>query len=72
MTSYHYLWNDFTNYIMQQSVFWRSAVHDRIGFFDEHFHYAMDVEYWLRKAGHAKLDLVHIPLELAEFRLILR
>ena len=46
MTTYHFLWNDFTNYIMQQSTFWRTSVHHRLGLFDETFHYAMDVEYW--------------------------
>lgn len=69
MTGYHYLWNDFTNYIMQQAVFWRTCVHSRIGLFDESFHYAMDVEYWVR-AGSRGLRLQHIPRKLACFRLI--
>jgi glycosyltransferase involved in cell wall biosynthesis len=69
MTSYHFLWNDFTNYIMQQSVFWRTDVHRRIGLFDQNMHFAMDVDYWVR-AGEAGLRLRHIPIKLAEFRLI--
>jgi glycosyltransferase involved in cell wall biosynthesis len=69
MTSYHFLWNDFTNYIMQQATFWRRSVVDRIGYFDESFHHAMDVEYWIR-AGHAGLKLHHMPDKLGKFRLI--
>ena len=69
MTSYHFLWNDFSNYVMQQATFWRTRVHERIGLFDEAFHYAMDVEYWVR-AGAAGLLLQHIPEKLAKFRMI--
>jgi len=69
MTSYHFLWNDFTNYIMQQATFWRTSVHKKIGLFDETFHFALDVEYWIR-AGHAGLNLVHIPEKLGKFRMI--
>lgn len=69
MTSYHFLWKDFTNYIMQQAVFWRASVHNRIGLFDETFHYAMDVEYWIR-AGQAGLVLQHVPEKLGAFRII--
>ena len=69
MTTYHFLWNDFTNYIMQQSTFWRTSVHQRLGLFDETFHFAMDVEYWIR-AGAEGLKLVHIPSKLAGFRMI--
>ncbi len=69
MTSYHFLWNDFTNYIMQQATFWKRRVLDKIGYFDGTFHYAMDVEYWVR-AGQAKLKLCHVPFKLAKFRLI--
>jgi glycosyltransferase involved in cell wall biosynthesis len=69
MTSYHFLWNDFTNYIMQQATFWRRNVLDKIGYFDESFHYGMDVEYWIR-AGQAGLKLHHIPHKLGKFRLI--
>ena len=69
MTSYHFLWDEFTNYIMQQATFWRRSVLDKIGYFDELFHYAMDAEYWIR-AGHVGLKLRHIPYKLGKFRLI--
>jgi glycosyltransferase involved in cell wall biosynthesis len=69
LRSYHPLWNDFTNYIMQQATFWRRRVHDRIGLLDETLHYSMDLEFWLR-AGGAGLALRHIPVKLGRFRMI--
>jgi glycosyltransferase involved in cell wall biosynthesis len=69
LTSYHFLWNDFTNYIMQQATFWRRSVHERIGYLDESFHFAMDAEFWVR-AGAAGLKLRHLPVKLGQFRLI--
>lgn len=69
LKSYHYLWNDFTNYIMQQATFWRRDVFSKIGMLDESLHYAMDVEYWIR-AGAAGLKLTHIPTKLGKFRMI--
>jgi glycosyltransferase involved in cell wall biosynthesis len=69
MNSYHFLWNDFTNYIMQQSTFWSKKAYKAIGGFDESFHYALDVEYWIR-AGEAGLTLQHIPHKVGKFRLI--
>ncbi len=69
MTSYHFLWNDFTNYIMQQATFWRRRARERIGDFDPTFHFAMDAEYWIR-AGAAGLRLRHIPEKLGKFRMI--
>jgi glycosyltransferase involved in cell wall biosynthesis len=69
MTSYHFLWNDFTNYILQQATFWRRGVRGRIGDFDPTFHYAMDTEYWIR-AGAAGLRLRHLPEKLGKFRMI--
>ena len=69
MTSYHFLWNDFSNYIMQQATFWRRRVVNAIGEFDESFHYSMDVEYWVR-AGARGLSLMHIPVKLGKFRMI--
>jgi glycosyltransferase involved in cell wall biosynthesis len=69
LTSYHFLWNDFTNYIMQQSTFWRRDVMSRIGYLDESFHYGLDIEYWIRAAVHG-LRLRHIPEVLGRFRLI--
>ncbi len=69
MTSYHFLWNDFTNYIMQQATFWRRQVRERIGDFDPTFHFAMDAEYWIR-AGASGLRLRHLPQKLGKFRMI--
>ncbi len=67
LTSYHFLWNDFTNYILQQATFWRRSVFDRIGLLDESFHFALDVELWIR-AGHAGLVMRHIAERLGAFR----
>lgn len=69
MTSYHFLWNDFTNYIMQQATFWRRRVRERIGDFDPTFHFAMDAEYWIR-AGASGLRLRHLAEKLGKFRMI--
>ena len=69
MTSYHFLWNDFTNYIMQQATFWRRRVRERIGELDPTFHFAMDAEYWIR-AGASGLRLRHVPAKLGKFRMI--
>jgi glycosyltransferase involved in cell wall biosynthesis len=69
MLNYHFLWNDFTNYILQQATFWRCDVHRQIGLFDESLHFAMDLEYWVR-AGEKGLTLLHVPVKLAGFRMI--
>ncbi len=69
LKTYHYLWNNFTNYIMQQATFWRRSVLDKIGYLDESFSYAMDVEYWVR-AGAKGSKLLHIPVKPGKFRMI--
>jgi glycosyltransferase involved in cell wall biosynthesis len=69
LSSYHFAWNAFPNYVMQQATFWRRSVLDRIGYLDESMHFAMDLEYWLR-AGSRGLVLEHIPVKLASFRMI--
>ena len=69
LKSYHFLWNDFTNYIMQQATFWRRGVFDKIGLLDDSLHYTMDIEYWIR-AGENGLRLTHIPRKLGKFRMI--
>lgn len=68
MTTYHFLWNNFTNLVMQQATFWRRQVHDRVGLLDETFHFAMDAEYWIR-ASAAGLRFRYLPRELATFRM---
>jgi glycosyltransferase involved in cell wall biosynthesis len=69
LTRHHEAWNSASNYISQASTFWRRSVIDRIGLFDEAFHNAMDLEYWIR-AGAKGLRLDHISVELSKFRLI--
>jgi glycosyltransferase involved in cell wall biosynthesis len=69
LRSYHFAVNDSTNYIMQQSVFWRKSVFEKIGYPDMTLHYGMDYEYWLR-AGGAGLCMVHVPVKLGRFRMI--
>ena len=69
LKGYHYLWNEFTNYIMQQATFWRRNVLEKIGLLDESLHYAMDIEYWLR-IGKAGLRAAHFPAKLGKFRMI--
>jgi len=69
LKGYHYLWNDFTNYIMQQATFWRRSVLKKIGLLDESLHYAMDIEYWLR-IGKAGFKTAHVPTKLGKFRMI--
>jgi glycosyltransferase involved in cell wall biosynthesis len=68
LKGYHYLWNEFTNYIMQQATFWRRNIFESIGLLDESLHYAMDIEYWLR-IGKAGFKSVHIPEKLGKFRM---
>ncbi|MBI1355434.1 MAG: glycosyltransferase [Acidobacteria bacterium] len=69
LTRHHTAWNEASNYIMQPATFWRRRVMDRIGLFEESFHYSMDLEYWVR-AGANGLRLEHLPVELAMFRMI--
>lgn len=69
LKSYHFLWNDFTNYILQPATFWRTGVFSKIGMLDDSLHYAMDIEYWIR-AGTNGLKLSHIPRKLGKFRMI--
>lgn len=69
LADYHFLWNDFTNYILQQATFWKRSLHDRVGLFDERFHYALDVDFWLR-IGFSGARMVHVPRKLGLFRMI--
>jgi glycosyltransferase involved in cell wall biosynthesis len=36
------------NFVSQPATFWRRALHDEIGYFNEDEHYVMDYEFWLR------------------------
>lgn len=69
LADYHFLWNDFTNYILQQAAFWKRSLHDRVGLFDERFHFALDVDFWLR-VGISGARMVHVPRKLGLFRMI--
>ncbi len=68
LKSYHFRWHEFSNHMLQPSVFWRKGVFDRIGFLDETLHYAMDIEYWIR-AGEHGLSFCRIKKRLAKFRM---
>ncbi|MEK6531630.1 MAG: glycosyltransferase family 2 protein [Deltaproteobacteria bacterium] len=68
LKSYHFRWHEFSNYILQPTVFLRKGVFDKIGPLDETLHYAMDIEYWIR-AGEHGLGLCHINKRLAKFRM---
>jgi glycosyltransferase involved in cell wall biosynthesis/GT2 family glycosyltransferase len=39
-----------TCFICQPTTFWKREVIEKIGFFDENLHYAMDYDYWIRIA----------------------
>jgi hypothetical protein len=68
LADYFFLWNDFTNYILQPATFWLRPLQERIGLFDEQFHFAMDVEFWLR-VGRSGARMLHVPRPLAKFRM---
>lgn len=53
--------------ICQPAAFWRRRVIDRIGFFDDALHYAMDYEYWMRLHRAGGL-LAHVPDFIASSR----
>jgi hypothetical protein len=56
------------NCLCQPAVFWRAALAEKVGPFDEHLHCCMDYDYWLRIAtsgGH----LAHVENLLANSRL---
>jgi len=55
------------NYISQPTVFFRTELIMKIGFFDKRLHYAMDYDYWLRIAMQGKI--IFIPRFLAKFRI---
>jgi glycosyltransferase involved in cell wall biosynthesis len=43
------------DYILQQSTFWRSRLHDRIGYFNESLHFGLDWDYWIRAGKAVKI-----------------
>lgn len=56
-----------TDYILQPSGFFRRSLLKELEFLDEHLHYAMDTDIYLRMALRSKL--VYLPLVLSKFRL---
>ena len=61
-----YLAGDF---FYQPEVFWTKQIWDKVGSrVDEKLHFAMDYEFWLRLAK-AKARVLHIPENLAVFRI---
>jgi len=54
--------------ISQPSLFWRKSVTDKIGLFDERFHYTMDTEYWWRMAING-FQLAYVEGGRAGYRL---
>ncbi|UPT97033.1 glycosyltransferase [Bradyrhizobium barranii subsp. apii] len=58
----------YTDYIPQETMFWRKRVWDRIGPIDESLHYAMDWDFILR-AQAAEFKFVRLPRFLACFRI---
>ena len=54
------------DYVSQPATFWRREVIEKVGEFNENFHYAMDYDYSLRVGKHYKLWV--LPRYLARFR----
>lgn len=53
--------------IHQPSVFWRKRLHDKIGFLDQHLHYLMDYDLWMRI--FFKYKTLKIEKTLSRFRI---
>ncbi len=53
--------------IAQPTVFWRRSLLDEVGYFDESFHYVMDLDMWTRIAMRAQIG--RLPLEIAAMRM---
>jgi glycosyltransferase involved in cell wall biosynthesis len=65
-TDYHFLKRGFVH-IPQQSAFWRSSLHKKVGPLDESIYFAMDYDLWLRLAKISKIK--YYPRLWANFRL---
>jgi hypothetical protein len=53
-------------YLPQPAVFFRKCIIDKIGYFDESLHLAMDMEYWVRAL--LAVPTAYIPQPLAKAR----
>jgi glycosyltransferase involved in cell wall biosynthesis len=56
----------FSDYILQQTVFWRRWVFDTVGMLDESLHYGMDWDFWIRVAK--RFEVAYIPEFLGNLR----
>lgn len=53
------------NFLIQPAVFWRRAVWERFGGFDEELRYCMDHEYWLRLGDRVNWAYLDKPLAVS-------
>jgi len=56
----------FSDYILQQTVFWRRSVFDAVGMLDESLHYGMDWDFWIRVAK--RFEIAYMPEFLGNLR----
>jgi glycosyltransferase involved in cell wall biosynthesis len=56
----------FSDYILQQTVFWRRSVFESVGMLDESLHYGMDWDFWIRVAK--RFEVAYIPEFLGNLR----
>jgi glycosyltransferase involved in cell wall biosynthesis len=56
----------FSDYILQQTVFWRRWVFDSVGMLDESLHYGMDWDFWIRVAK--RFEVAYVPEFLGNLR----
>ena len=55
------------HYVMQPAVFWNRAMWDTAGPLEEHLHYAMDFDLWLRFFRVRKPILIQAPIGVHRF-----
>jgi hypothetical protein len=56
----------FSDYILQQTVFWRRCVFEAVGMLDESLHYGMDWDFWIRVAK--RFEVAYMPEFLGNLR----
>lgn len=55
------------NYVSQSATFWKRSAMNKIGYLNEHLHYTMDYDYWLRLGQRYPLHVLY--RDLASFRI---
>jgi len=50
------------NFLIQPAVFWRRAVNERFGLFNDRLRFCMDHEFWLRICGETRWHYIAEPL----------